>query len=85
MQEPAEKQLHQATGELMPRVRSLIENGDYTQALCTLAQVKPHVDAFFDQVLVMTEEPLIRANRLALLRHLASMMNQVADISKLAS
>ncbi|PZP65143.1 MAG: glycine--tRNA ligase subunit beta [Azospira oryzae] len=85
MQEPAEKQLHQATGELMPRVRSLIENGDYTRALCTLAQVKPHVDAFFDQVLVMTEEPLIRANRLALLRYLASMMNQVADISKLAS
>jgi glycyl-tRNA synthetase beta chain len=35
-------------------------------------------------VLVMTEDPALRANRLALLRGLAEAMNQVADISKLA-
>ena len=35
-------------------------------------------------VLVMAEDPAIRANRLALLRGIAQTMNRVADISKLA-
>jgi glycyl-tRNA synthetase beta chain len=43
------------------------------------------VDRFFDDVLVMAEDPALRANRLALLRGLAEAMNQVADISKLAT
>ena len=37
-----------------------------------------------DEVMVMTDEPTIRNNRLALLAQLESLMNQVADISKLA-
>ena len=43
------------------------------------------VDRFFDDVMVMTEEPRIRANRLALLRGVAATMNRVADIGRLAS
>lgn len=85
MQEPAEKQLYLATRELAPRVEALIERGDYTQALAALASIKPQVDRFFDQVLVMAEDAPIRSNRLALLRQLAGVMNQVADISKLAA
>ncbi|MFZ5558283.1 MAG: glycine--tRNA ligase subunit beta [Pseudomonadota bacterium] len=85
MQEAAEKNLFAATARLDPVVDSLLENGDYTDALCALAQVRGEVDAFFDQVMVMTDEPLIRANRLALLTRLSRMMNQVADIAKLAS
>ena len=45
---------------------------------------KPAVDRFFDDVLVMADDPAIRANRLALLRGVAQTMNRVADISKLA-
>jgi glycyl-tRNA synthetase beta chain len=85
LREPAEKQLYLSTRELAPRVDTLMQRGDYTQALAALAGIKPQVDAFFDQVLVMAEEPSIRSNRLALLRQLAGVMNQVADISKLAA
>ncbi|GIX27671.1 MAG: glycine--tRNA ligase beta subunit [Burkholderiales bacterium] len=85
LREPAEKQLYLATRELAPRVEALMQRGDYTQALAALAGIKPQVDTFFDQVLVMAEEPSIRSNRLALLRQLAGVMNQVADISKLAA
>ena len=46
---------------------------------------KPAVDRFFDDVLVMADDPAIRANRLALLRGVAQTMNRVADISKLAA
>jgi glycyl-tRNA synthetase beta chain len=35
--------------------------------------------------MVMTDEPLVRANRLALLRQLGELMNRVADISRLAA
>ena len=50
-----------------------------------LATAKPAVDRYFDDVMVMAEDPAIRANRLALLRGVADTMNRVADISKLAS
>jgi glycyl-tRNA synthetase beta chain len=33
----------------------------------------------------MADEPLTRRNRLALLRRLAGLMNQVADLSRLSS
>ena len=83
--EAAEKNLFAATAQLAPLVSSLREKGDYPEALRLLAGVRSEVDAFFDQVLVMTEDVTIRNNRLALLSQLESLMNQVADISKLAS
>ncbi|MBA3903219.1 MAG: glycine--tRNA ligase subunit beta [Rhodocyclaceae bacterium] len=82
-QENAEKQLFEQMNRIAPLVRSHLAGEDYTQALKALAGLRAAVDTFFDQVLVMAEEPLTRENRLALLAQLASLMNQVADISKL--
>ena len=59
--------------------------GDYADALLALATAKPAVDRFFDDVMVMADDPAVRANRLALLRGVAATMNRVADISKLAA
>ena len=42
------------------------------------------MDRFFDEVMVMAEEPLVRANRLGLLATLGRLMNSVADISQLS-
>jgi len=83
--EPAEKRLYAAASELMPRVSSLWENGDYSEALRVLAGMREAVDTFFDQVMVMADEPIVRNNRLALLSQLETLMNRVADISKLAT
>ncbi|HSD61446.1 MAG TPA: glycine--tRNA ligase subunit beta, partial [Burkholderiales bacterium] len=85
MQEQAERALFAATAHLAPVVASLIENGDYTDALRALARARAEVDTFFEDVMVMTDEPLIRTNRLALLRQLGDLMNRVADISRLAA
>ena len=41
------------------------------------------VDRFFDDVLVMAEDPQVRANRLALLDRTLSLFYRIADISKL--
>ena len=85
MQEAAEKALFAAMNKLAPGTVSALSNGDYTEALTALAGVRAEVDTFFDQVMVMAEEPQLRANRLALLKSLGDLMNQVADISKLAA
>ncbi|CFO38859.1 glycyl-tRNA synthetase subunit beta [Bordetella pertussis] len=42
------------------------------------------MDAFFADVMVMADDAALRANRLALLGQLHGLMNQVADISRLA-
>jgi glycyl-tRNA synthetase beta chain len=83
MSERAEKALYEATSRLLPRVRAQVAAEDYTEALRSLAGVRREVDTFFDEVMVMTDEPLTRDNRLALLAQLEALMNQVADISRL--
>ena len=80
----AEHDLYLTFQKLEPTVNAACAEGGYTGALKALAVTKPAVDRFFDDVLVMAEDPAVRANRLALLRGVAQTMNRVADISKLA-
>jgi len=85
LQEAAEKALFHQVNEIAPLVRSHVANENYTEALRVLAGLRAAVDAFFDGVMVMAEEPLTRQNRLALLAQLAGLMNQVADLSRLSA
>ena len=80
----AEQDLYHAFQRLAPQVEADYGSGDFTGALKALATAKPAVDRYFDDVMVMADDPAIRANRLALLRGVAATMNRVADISKLA-
>jgi glycyl-tRNA synthetase beta chain len=70
---------------LRPDLQKRFAEGDYAGTLKLLAQAREPVDAFFTDVMVMAEDPKLRANRIALLRELHGLMNQVADISKLAA
>jgi glycyl-tRNA synthetase beta chain len=81
----AERDLYLAFQRLEPLVDERCAAGDFAGALLALATTRPAVDRFFDDVLVMADDPAIRANRLALLRGVAQTMNRVADISKLAA
>ncbi len=80
----AEHDLYLVFQKLEPVVDNRCASGDYAGALVALATAKPAVDRFFDDVMVMADDPGVRANRLALLRGVAATMNRVADISKLA-
>ena len=80
----AEHDLYMAFQKLTPQVEADVNDGNFTGALHALATAKPVVDRYFDDVMVMADDPAIRANRLALLRGVATTMNRVADISKLA-
>ena len=81
----AERDLWHSFETLSPEVDRHCASGDYTSALKALATAKPAVDRFFDDVMVMVDDAGVRANRLALLTRVATTMNRVADISKLAA
>ena len=55
----------------------------WKEALKTLAELKPSIDAFFDQIMVMVEEEEIRNNRLALLNEISVLIRRFADFSKI--
>ena len=64
-------------------VSPLIERADYAGALQQLSALSVPVDRFFDDVMVMAEDPTLRSNRLALLNQLATLFLAIADISVL--
>jgi glycyl-tRNA synthetase beta chain len=85
LKEPAERDLYHAMQDITPLASDYLERRDYGQNLKILVALKPFIDDFFEKVMVMCEEPKLRLNRAALLRQLGGLMNQVADISKLAT
>ena len=83
LQEDAEHALFAATQALRPTVQAALAKHDFQAALTALAAVKPQVDAFFDNVMVMADDAAVKQNRLNLLNELSQLMNAVADISLL--
>jgi glycyl-tRNA synthetase beta chain len=82
--EPAEQALAQSIATVQPVAQKQFDSGDYKGALATLAQTRAAVDTFFNDIMVMAEDQAVRLNRLSLLSQLHRLMNQVADISRLA-
>jgi glycyl-tRNA synthetase beta chain len=56
---------------------------DYAGALKELARLRAPVDLYFDKVLVMVDDPEVRANRLGVLNYLLLTFNKIADLSEL--
>jgi glycyl-tRNA synthetase beta chain len=83
--EPAEQALAKTIAQLQPIAQQHLDAGDYQGAMATLAQARAPVDAFFNDIMVMADDLAVRNNRLALLAQLHGLMNQVADISRLAA
>lgn len=81
--EDAEGNLLTALDSVTSTVTEAVNNADYTAALTALAGLREVVDTFFDDVMVMAEDVIVRRNRLALLAKLRGLFIQVADISVL--
>ncbi|KJS05713.1 MAG: glycine-tRNA synthetase subunit beta [Gammaproteobacteria bacterium BRH_c0] len=79
-----EKTLFSTIQSVSATVRPLIAARDYNRAMQEMAQLKEPVDSFFDNVMVMADDPHVRANRLCLLNGLRELFLDIADISLLA-
>jgi len=82
--ETAELALYEAIEQLKGITAPLLANAQYQEALIALARLQKPADAFFDEVMVMTEDETLRKNRINLLCHLYALFMKIADISKLA-
>jgi glycyl-tRNA synthetase beta chain len=81
---PAEHDLLAATQAMETAVAAALPQRQYTEAFKALASLKAPVDAFFDTVLVMTDNLAVRANRLALLVRISQTFLQLADFSRIS-
>jgi len=81
--ESAEKTLAAEVDAIRGAVEPLLTQGHYTAALTELARLRPSVDLFFDEVMVMSDDEALRNNRLALLNGLRELFLRTADISRL--
>jgi glycyl-tRNA synthetase beta chain len=81
----AERDLHAAFIALRPEAARLKQNREHVAALEQIAALRPQVDKFFDDVLVMAEDEKIRENRLAFLAHLLQELSVIADFSEIVT
>jgi glycyl-tRNA synthetase beta chain len=85
LKEPDEIALLDALQAAIQSAKPLFDARDFAGYLKTFASLKSPVDSFFDKVMVMVDDPMLRKNRLALLSDLRHAMNRFADISMLAA
>lgn len=82
-EEEAEKALYNIYKEKEKGIRDLKSKRSYRDVLVELSSIRPVVDRFFDDVMVMVEDASLRDNRLALMSGLASLFAEVADFTKI--
>ena len=78
-----EKALAQATAAAKKEASAAIAKEDFAAAMGALAKLRPHVDAFFDEVTVNVDDMPLRDNRLKLLSEIRDATRAVADFSKI--
>ena len=83
--EVAERGLYEHAAKLAPVVERLRARREYRQALEQIATLRPHVDLFFDKVMVMVDEAAIRQNRLALIAMVLGSFSSIADFSEIVT
>ena len=84
-QQEAERQLGRETQMLQERILSLLAKEDFLAALEEISRLRPAVDRFFNEVMVMAKEEEVKRNRLALLFQVSHLLSGLADLSKLST
>jgi len=79
--EDAEKALYEAVSNV---AKDLSLSADYEQTMNKLLGLKDSIDSFFDQVMVNTDDEILKRSRLTLLNWVRSLSLSVADISYLS-
>jgi glycyl-tRNA synthetase beta chain len=78
-----ERSLQSAADALAAVADEMLQREDYRSAMRYMAGIRAPLDAFFDKVTVNAPEPELRLNRLRLLNQTRSIMDQIADFSRI--
>jgi glycyl-tRNA synthetase beta chain len=85
LQEESEKQLASMIPQTAANVEKMRIARNYEAALLEIAKLRPAIDKFFDNVMVMVDDSNLRANRLALLQSVVHEFSTIADFSEIVS
>jgi glycyl-tRNA synthetase beta chain len=85
LREPSEQALADVVAEIGPRFASARLSGEYSVALAEMAKLRCPIDAFFDHVMVMSEDVKLRDNRLGFLQLLVNSFSAIADFSEIVT
>ena len=77
--------LYSAYQKVSMKVNDHLTEGLFDRALKEIATLRDPVDAFFDGVMVLTEDVNLRANRLSLLRYISLLFEKFADFAKVSA
>ncbi|MBM3193813.1 MAG: glycine--tRNA ligase subunit beta [Chlamydiae bacterium] len=83
LQESFEKTLSHELDDVESLLRQTLSQKDYYKSFEALTQLNAPLSHFFDNVRVMSENPALRDNRIALLQKLFSQTNKLVDFSYL--
>ena len=83
MVEGAERALYAQAAELKAEVNQLVAAQDYLGALRRIAALRPVVDMFFEEVLVIGPDEGLTQNRFALLKMVEDLFARIADFTKI--
>lgn len=81
--EPVEKQLWSDVQFAENAIAEQVQRRQYAETLTIISTLEESISAFFDGVMVMDENEAIKNNRLALLRRVSALSNQIADLTKI--
>jgi glycyl-tRNA synthetase beta chain len=81
--EPAEQEVAKALGEVEPELTAALETADFDAAVEAGAKLGPALSRLFDEVLVMDEDPRVRANRLRLLLDVRETLRALGDLGQI--
>jgi glycyl-tRNA synthetase beta chain len=80
---PAQAALIQAANGVGEQFERLTAKRDYGSALELIATLRTPIDAFFEQVMVMDDDPYVRESRLMLLGSIVKTFSSIADFSEI--
>lgn len=83
LEHPTEKRLAELIDATSEQIDELVAERAYGDALASFAGLAPELEKFFDDVMVMVDDPSVRDNRVALLRRCGTAVTRIADVTKI--
>ena len=82
---PEAQRLADESAAHAPRVATLREQRNYSEALAVIATLRPTVDAFFDKVMVLDPDAAVRGAHLGLIDGVLRGFSGIADFSEIVT
>lgn len=77
----ADRKLWLSLRRVEAALQERLQERDYREALELVAGLRPAIDAFFDEVMIMDKDPVVRGNRLTMLQRVVAITREIGDLS----